>query len=146
MKALSLKARAIQLLARRDYSRFELKRKLLPYAETEEVLEELLKQLQSEQWLSDERFAESLVNRDAGRFGNARILHKLEQHQINPELIDSYQLSLADTELARVREVWEKKFDELPLTSKDYARQVRFLMARGFSIETIQKVVGKMRF
>ena len=43
----SLKSRALDYLARRDYSRWELKRKLAPYAEDEDELDALLDELDS---------------------------------------------------------------------------------------------------
>ena len=48
---------------------------------------------------------------------------------------------LKDSELARAREVWSRKFG-LPATeATDRARQMRFLAGRGFSSEVIHRVV-----
>ena len=50
---------------------------------------------------------------------------------------------LRDTELARAAEVWRQRFGgSNPATDpREHARQVRFLMARGFSAETVRRVV-----
>jgi len=73
---ISLKGRALRFLSRRDYSRQELRKKLLSYAESEVQLDELLDDLQKNQWLSDERYAESLVRRRTERFGSSKDLRR----------------------------------------------------------------------
>src|SRR3546814_16596405 len=65
----SLKARAVGFLSRREHSRLELERKLAPYAADAAELERVLDQLEREQWLSNQRFAQALVNRRAQRQG-----------------------------------------------------------------------------
>ena len=71
---LSLKARALAYLARREHSRLELEKKLRTHAESAEQLQQLLDQLQAQKLLSAERYAESLIHRKAGRMGAQRIL------------------------------------------------------------------------
>ncbi|MBA5828025.1 RecX family transcriptional regulator, partial [Escherichia coli] len=63
----SLKGRALGYLSRREYSRTELARKLAPYVGEDESVEPVLDALEQEGWLSDARFAESLVHRRASR-------------------------------------------------------------------------------
>src|SRR5690349_4525778 len=71
---LSLKARALKYLSMREHSRLELARKLSRHAQEGDDVEALLNWLEAAKFLSQERFAESLVNRRAARFGNSRIL------------------------------------------------------------------------
>ena len=54
-----LKARALRLLMRRDQSRAELVRQLLPHAESSEAVEQLLTELLARKLLSEDRMAES---------------------------------------------------------------------------------------
>src|SRR3546814_2072501 len=54
----SLKARAIGYLSRREHSRHELSRKLAPFTDDPQEIESLLTQLERENWLSNERFAQ----------------------------------------------------------------------------------------
>ena len=46
-------------------------------------------------------------------------------------------------EVARARQVWQKKFGAAPqdLDAAGRARQMRFLLSRGFSGETIRRVL-----
>ena len=48
---------------------------------------------------------------------------------------------LRETELARARAVWQKKFGEIATTPEARAKQMRFLASRGFSRTVISKIV-----
>lgn len=140
---LSLKGRALSYLSRREYSRAELRRKLKPYADAEdpEALDRVLDGLEQDRWLSNERFAESVVNRRASRMGTTRIVGELKQHQVDAETVAAISEQLRVTELARARAVWQKKFGEVATTPEVRAKQMRFLAARGFSSTVISKIV-----
>ena len=136
----SLKGRALGYLSRREYSRAELSRKLMPFADEADPLEALLDELERDGWLSDSRFAESLINRRASRVGASRIVSELKRHAVSQTLIEETGAQLRETEMARAQAVWRKKYGALPTTVAERARQARFLMARGFS----QSIIGKI--
>lgn len=138
----SLKARALRLLARREHSRVELARKLAPHAESADALEAVLDQLLAAGLLSNERFAESLVHRRAQRHGVAVIRHELRTHGLDAQLVESHVATLEHSELARARAVWRRRFGATPATPAERARQSRFLLARGFSAEAVRRIVG----
>ena len=137
----SLKGRALGYLSRREYSRAELSRKLMPFVEEADSLDALLDLLESESWLSDSRFAESLVHRRSSRLGSNRIVGELKRHAVGQTLIEEASAQLRETELARAQAVWRKKYGQLPETQAERARQARFLAARGFSGATIGKIL-----
>ncbi len=58
------------------------------------------------------------------------------------ELIEQTLASLKDSELQRARAVWRRKFETLPATPQERARQTRFLLARGFAGEVVRRVLG----
>jgi regulatory protein len=138
----SLRERALRLLARREHSRQELARKLAPHAETAEAIEQLLDDLCARRLLSDERYVEMRMNARSARFGNARLAHELRTQGVAGELVDA-ALSETTDELTRAREVWQRKFGTLgeAQDASGRARQIRFLMGRGFSGETIRRVL-----
>jgi regulatory protein len=137
--------RAIDYLSRREYSRTELARKLAPFIEEPEgegdTLEPLLDTLEREGWLSDARFAESVMNRRSDRMGASRIIGELRQHGLDGTLIDSVGSRLRETERARAQAVWLKKFGQLPQSPAERAKQARFLAMRGFSSATISQIL-----
>ena len=140
---LSLKARALQWLANREHSRFELRAKLLRAAgdaHTAADVDALLDQLAAQGHLSDTRFVDSRLHARSARFGNRRIEHELRQHGV--AIDPATQAQLRATELARAHQVWRKRFGVLAQDAAGRARQARFLAARGFSAEVVHKVVS----
>lgn len=138
----SLRERALRLLARREHARVELARKLAPHADSPEELETVLDALSERGLLSDERYVEMRMNARAARFGNARLAHELRTQGISEELVDN-ALAASEDELTRARQVWQRKFGhrQEPDDANERARQIRFLMSRGFSGETIRRVL-----
>ena len=139
--ARSLKMRAIDYLSRREYSRAELTRKLAPFVEEGDALDPLLDALEREGWLSEARFAESVMNRRSARMGTTRIVNELRQHGLDDTLIESVGSKLRETERARALAVWRKKFGRLPGSPADRVKQTRFLAMRGFSHATIAQIL-----
>lgn len=135
---MSLKARALKYLSAREHSRAELARKLARYAQEGDDIEALLNTLTEAKFLSEERFSESLVRRRATRFGNARILSELQSHGIDADAIGAVRLSLSEDECERACAVWRRKFGRAPADAAERARQMRFLLQRGFSPRAIQ--------
>ena len=135
-----LKGKALRLLARREHTRAELARKLAAEATPEEI-QTVLDQLEEAGLLSDRRFAESLVFSRATRFGAARLRHDLKARGVAEEVIAEALPDDAEGELARARQVWQRKFGRAPADRADYARQARFLQQRGFAVDIIRKVL-----
>lgn len=140
----SLKARAIGFLSRREHSRRELARKLAAHAPDHEALEQLLDDLERENWQSDERFVQGLINRRASRQGTSRILQELRQHGIADHHISHAEQQLRDSETDRAQDVWAKKFGAQPGNVKDYAKQYRFMMSRGFTSDCVRRLLGDL--
>jgi regulatory protein len=137
----SLRERALALLARREHSRAELARKMSAHAEADEIAA-LLDALERERLLSDDRFAESLRNTRQGRYGSLRLKQELRDKGVAAgRIAQEVELARA-SDLAAARAVWEKKFGAPPEDAKDRARQMRFLLGRGFPMEVAARVVG----
>ena len=168
MNGRSLKSRALQLLAQRDQSRLELRRKLLRQLRREAAVaqaaggncdeadagvdldersaaevETLLDWLATNGFLSDARFVESRVHARAPRFGNLRIKNELAQHGVTAPA--EVVAELAETELARAGAVRERRFHEPPESVAERAAQARFLAGRGFSPEVIHRLLRRLR-
>lgn len=134
----SLKARALRYLSAREHSRQELARKLARYAQEGDDIEALLDALAAANFMSEARFSESLVNRRAARFGNSRILSELKSHNIDPDALTEIKATLEQDEVVRAREVWSRKFGVVASDANGRAKQMRFLLQRGFSHRAIQ--------
>lgn len=131
--ALSLKGRALRYLSMREHSRLELGRKLARYAEEGDDVNAVLDFLEKNNWLSQERFCESLLNRRSARFGNHRIMDELQSHGVHGDALTGLKAGLADTEATRATEVWRRKFGTVAADAAERSKQMRFLLQRGFS-------------
>ena len=138
----TLKARALRALARREHSRAELERKLAPHAESAQQLQALLDRLVQTGLLSNERFAQSVVHRRASTRGAAVIRHELRAHGLADEVVSSQLASLNKSEFARARALWLRRFGTAPQSLPERARQMRFLVSRGFSADVVGRIVG----
>lgn len=136
----SLKGRALRLLSQREHSRTELERKLRKYEEVPGTLAAALDELAAKDFINEARVVQSVVNMRAPRMGAARVRQELQHKGIAPDAIADAVADLRDTELARAREVWSRRFDVPPVDARERARQMRFLMARGFAGSTIARV------
>ena len=138
----SLKGRALRLLSGREHSRLELERKLAPFEEEPGSLAAALDELQAKGFISEQRVLESVVNRRASKLGASRIKQELQAKGLDPQAVADAVQGLRATELARAREVWQKKFGQAPQDADQRAKQMRFLASRGFGGDTIRRVVA----
>ena len=134
-----LKSRALRLLARREHSRTELARKLSPHAESRDALAALLDVLAAKKQLSDERYAEARAHQLARKYGAARICADLKAKGIAPEVAAR---AAGDGELERARAILARKYRVNAGTRREIARRMRFLQGRGFSHDTIRKLLS----
>ena len=142
---LSLKGRALRLLASREQSRSELEKKLQPFEETPGQLAAVLDELQAKDFISEARVVESVINRRQAKLGASRIRQELFGKGIDKEAVVEAMAGLKATELERARELWQRKFsvksDGLPFDRAAQAKQMRFLAARGFGGDVIRRVL-----
>lgn len=140
-QGLSLKGRALRYLAAREHSRAELMRKLKAHAPDPQALVDLLDELQAKDLLSEERLAHSMARVGAQRYGNARIKANLQAKGLPADLVNAAIDEIEDSEHQRAYAVWSKKFGTVATEPKERARQMRFLASRGFSTDTIYRVI-----
>jgi regulatory protein len=136
-----LQVRALRMLGRREHSRRELERKLLPFAAEPAEISPLLADFERRGWLSESRVVEQVTAARRGRFGALRIAHELREKGVSEDAISVALAALKETELEAAREVWRSKFGEVPQTPAERARQVRFLQNRGFSMDIAMRVL-----
>ncbi len=138
---ISLKGRALRLLAAREYSRLELTTKLKKYEEADGELTAALDELEGKGFISEARVVASTLHQKAPRFGAARIVYDLKAKGIDPATVAEAAASLKETELDRALAVWRRKFEAPAQNPNDYAKQARFLITRGFSGEIVGRVL-----
>ena len=137
----SLKGRALRLLSGREYSRFELERKLASFEEEPGTLSLALDDLQAKGFISEARVIESVINRRSSKLGLMRIRQELQAKGLDPESVAQVLGGLKASERERAQEVWRKKFGAAPSDAQAAAKQMRFLASRGFGGDVIRQVV-----
>ena len=130
----------MRLLASREHSRAELRRKLCAKSYNGEIVDQVLDDLIRQHLLSDERFTEQyLSSRQRRGFGPVRIKGELRERGVKAELISSYLNVQDESWIETLRLTHDKKFGvESPSDIKEKARRVRFLEYRGFTGEQIK--------
>lgn len=138
----SLKGRALRLLSQREHSRTELERKLAAHEEVPGELAKALDELQARDFINDARAIESVVNRRANKLGGARIQQELVAKGLTGTAVAEALAALKTTEFSRAQAVWQKKFGTPASDPQARARQMRFLIGRGFSAEVVRRIVS----
>ena len=128
---------AIGLLARREHSAKELTQKLIKRSFISEDIQPVITFLSDENYLSNIRFAESVIRNKVGRgYGLNAIRQELNLKGVSSDIYTSVlaEQSLDWYELAA--QAYQKKFGASPIQDqKDKAKRLRFLQYRGFSID-----------
>ena len=138
----SLMGRALRYLSRREHSQQELRKKLLPFAESEQELADLLLKLEKQGWLSNERFAEGLARRKSDRYGSLKIVDELKQNGIELETVDRLKAQLKQTDAQRAWDLWDRKFGVPAEDQKNKSKQMRYLVSKGFPLDIVSKIVS----
>jgi len=138
----TLKGRALRLLSQREHSRQELERKLQAFEESPGELAQALDFLQAKGFINEQRVVESVVNRRSNKLGASRVRQELQAKGLPAEAIAEAVQDLRSTELERAREVWRKKFGTPPADAAARAKQIRFLVSRGFAPDVVRRVVA----
>lgn len=144
--------RAIRILAMRDHSESELRRKLTqpimtksgpePIDAPPEEVDKVVAWCQESHYLDDARFTRQFIaSRGRKGYGPARIRQELNQKGIGRSEIDS-ALYACETDWAQnAREQAQRKFGEpLPVTFAEKVKVQRFLLNRGYLMEDIQNI------
>lgn len=133
---------AMDLLARREHSVQELQRKLRQRGADSELIDQELDKLVQEGLLSEQRYLESYVRSRAmsGR-GPLRIREELAQRGLARSEIEQELENCAVDWDEQLHELWQRKFGRQPQDAKEYGKQARFLLYRGFSSDAVQRLL-----
>lgn len=149
--------KATRILAMRDHSEQELRRKLTaqptfpgkPKTDEDpfspEDIEKVIAWCYEHRWLDDELFATRFIaSRGRKGYGPQRIRQELQSKGISRETGEAAMLNCEIDWQVMAQEIAERKFGEpLPTEWKERARVQRFLLYRGFFMEDIQGVYSR---
>lgn len=138
----TLKQRAIALLARREYARAELRARLAASGATRAEIDAVVEELAGAGLVSDARFATALVHRKGRDLSRSALARALREKGVAADEAKEAlaELGSAD-ELERARMLWKRRFGQPPVDERDKARQLRFLVSRGYAHGVALRVV-----
>lgn len=141
-KPIDPRTQALKLLARREHSARELKRKLQARGISEHDADSAVAHAASEGWQSNPRYAEMLVRtRIAGGYGPVRIEAELEVAGLPGEEIRAALEDAAVDWDTLAAEVHARKFGAPPRSSAERAKHYRYLQGRGFDSGQIARAL-----
>lgn len=136
----------VNLLARREYSEYEIRCKMQEKAFAEEDIEKTIAYCQQKNWQSDHRFCENYLNSRAQRgYGLNRIKQELRQLKgIQSELIDDVVMECEIDWSEIALSVLRKKFPEYQQKQDPKSKQKiwRYMMSHGFQSDDFAAFIG----
>lgn len=131
------------MLARREHSAFEIRRKLKQKDFSDSEIEAVVEQLQQEGLLSDDRYAESYIRMrmDKG-YGPLRIALELRERGVAESDYGQY-LYADDLDWRSVlKAAYAKKYGNTACDDfHEKARRIRYLQYRGFALDKIHELI-----
>lgn len=137
----SLRARAMDIVSRREVSRMQLQRKLAPYAQCADQLAAVLDEFTHKNWQSDRRFTEAYIHSKSTQYGSLRLKQALIAQGIDDQTAKEFLPDEAQEHM-HATAVLRKKFKQPAANFTEKQKQIRFLLYRGFSMDTINAVIG----
>lgn len=129
----------LDLLARRDYPKSQLRQKLQQRDCPEQIIGALLEEFESAGYQSDQRFVEAQVRQrlEAGQ-GRRKIEFDLRQKGVSIELLNAV-LEVQDADgNQRALDYMRRRYGALPAEDqKERAKRFRHLASRGFGFDEI---------
>ena len=131
------------MLARREHSAFELRRKLQRKEFDEAEIEEVVDRLLQEGLLSDTRYAEAYIHMRMGKgYGPLRIALELKERGVAESDYGHYLYTAEHDWVSVLKAAYQKKYGNTRYHDyRDKAKRIRYLQYRGFALEMIYELV-----
>ncbi len=135
-----IRAKALDLLARREHSRLELRQKLLQRGFPIDLIEPALDRLSEERLLDEGRYAELYACSRADKgYGPLRIARELRERGVPEAMVAATLAALEGDWLPKLRELHRKRFkSHIPADAAGRMQQTRVLRQHGFTLDQIK--------
>ncbi|WP_370300481.1 regulatory protein RecX [Abyssibacter sp.] len=135
--------KAVELLAAREHSQAELRRKLKQRFPESDDIDAVIAQMVAEGYLSDTRYAEARVRASLSRgHGPLMIRQKLQAAGVDAALAEQVLEDAAVDWMESARAVLVARFgSQAPQDRRETARRARFLSGRGFASDIIGRLL-----
>ncbi len=135
-----IRAKALELLTRREHTRLELRQKLYQRGFAADHIEPVLDQLVEERLLDEARFAELYAGTRADKgYGPLRVARELRERGVAEDVVAATLATLEDDWLPKLRELHRKRFkSRIPADVAGRLQQTRVFRQHGFTLDQIK--------
>ncbi|CUH96164.1 hypothetical protein P22_2252 [Propionispora sp. 2/2-37] len=138
---------AVSLLARRDYSEYELRCRLQAKGYDELAVGEAVRRLKERGYLNEAALCHALYSKwiNSGKFGLKSIVYKLKQRGFSEDMIQEMMAGYdLDAEQERAYILIKKRFGELNWDGQKQ-KIVRYLNGKGFTDSIIARIFDQIQ-
>ncbi len=142
-----IRAKALELLARREHTRLELRQKLYQRGFAANHIELVLDQLVEERLLDEARFAELYAGARADKgYGPLRVARELRERGVAEDVVAATLATLEGDWLPKLRELHRKRFkSRLPADVAGRLQQTRVFRQHGFTLDQIKHLYDTLQ-
>jgi regulatory protein len=142
-----IRAKALELLARREHTRLELRQKLLQRGFPADHIEPALERLVEERLLDEARFAELYASARADKgYGPLRVARELRERGVAEDVVAATLGALESDWLPKLRELHRKRFKaQIPAEVAGRLQQTRVFRQHGFTLDQIKRLYDTLQ-
>ena len=143
IKDQDIRKKILDLLSRREHSKYELVLKLERRVDSSDKLLKEIDKISDQNLQSDERFSESYIrSRYNSGFGPSRIKYDLSKRRVAESIINDAFREIDLNWLEKLKKENIKKYgNENPKNMQELSKRTKFFVQRGFDQEMIRKII-----
>ena len=143
IKDQDIRKKILDLLSRREHSKYELVLKLERRVDSSDKLLKEIDKLSDQNLQSDERFSESYIrSRYNSGFGPSRIKYDLSKRRVAESIINDAFREIDLNWVEKLKKENIKKYgNENPKNMQELSKRTKFFVQRGFDQEMIRKII-----
>ena len=143
IKDQDIRKKILDLLSRREHSKYELVLKLDRRVDSSDKLLKEIDKLSDQNLQSDERFSESYIrSRYNSGFGPSRIKYDLSKRRVAESIINDAFREIDLNWVEKLKKENIKKYgNENPKNMQELSKRTKFFVHRGFDKEMIRKII-----
>lgn len=143
IKDQDIRKKILDLLSRREHSKYELVLKLERRVDSSDKLLKEIDKISDQNLQSDERFSESYIrSRYNSGFGPSRIKYDLVKRRVAESIINDAFREIDLNWLEKLKKENIKKYgNENPKNMQELSKRTKFFVQRGFDQEMIRKII-----
>ncbi len=139
--------KAVNLLAFKGRTKQEIIKRLIEKGYSSDEIDEAVEKLSYYGYLNDQNYTISYIMDNASKKGKKLILIELEQKGIDKNILENVYSEVNIDEDAVIDNIIKQRFLKMDLSDdKIYRRAVGYLLRRGFTYESIKRVIKKYKF